>query len=416
MAKTVRLLALYKGYPRNSILTLPDSEADALLLGGISATLDLTGGVEAFQMSPDSGLSSGTNLPPNQTVTAGQMTDVVVPSGVTLGLSGTSDIAGNWSIVNPDGTTVNPAPLAAGQSTVGVFVVDTKVRFAVTFGTLTIKAGVVAGSVTSQPLYFVPIDPATGLPYKISGGGGGSGGEVTIPEGGDVTVGSRADPAATDPTATNSLMALTKLQAANQTAVLAPATAPGAAPAKASLVGGIFSSAQPLLTAGQAVGLQFDERGSVRMRLHGTNWAMTDGMANTNIVGMNGAADGTGGSRALGVTSMVYNGTTWDRVRGDVFGMRMQPAQRAGTNRSKAITTTSSEVIPANSNSWFLANDSTVDIFINIGAAASATPTSTDGSFKLRPGERLSSKYITETGAINAVVATGTADIKARST
>jgi hypothetical protein len=204
--------------------------------------------------------------------------------------------------------------------------------------------------------------------------------------------------------------------AANQEAVLAPSLTPGTAPAKATAISGIYTATTPSLTTGQAVGVQVDERGSQRVRIHMTNFTGADGIANTTLAGVNGSADGTGGTRVQAMANYVFNGATWDRIRGDAFGLRMQPAQRAGTNRSKAVTNTSSEVIPANANSWFLANDSAADIWINFGTAASATPGSTDGSFKLRPGERLSSADITDTRAINAIVATGTADIKAHST
>lgn len=153
MAKTVRLLGTHNGYKPGTILTLPDAEANALLFGGVGATLDLTGGTAAFQSSPATGLGSGANLPLNQTISAGQTGDVTVPSGVTVGLSGTSDLVGTWSVVNPDGTTATPTTLVSGDTSIGVFVVDTKVRFNVTFGTLTIKAGVVAGSVSGSPLF-----------------------------------------------------------------------------------------------------------------------------------------------------------------------------------------------------------------------------------------------------------------------
>lgn len=168
MAKTIRLLATYNGFKRGDIITLDDATADKLLLGGVSATLDLTGGTTAYQQSPGTGLSSGSNLPPNQTILAGQTTDIPVPSGVTLGLQGSADIAGTWSIVNPDDTTAGSTPLSPGLTVAGVFIVDTKVRFSVTFGTLTVKPGVVAGSAEGVPISTTSSTLLVGEDAKLS--------------------------------------------------------------------------------------------------------------------------------------------------------------------------------------------------------------------------------------------------------
>jgi hypothetical protein len=152
MATTIRLLSTYNGYKPQSIITVDDAIATQLI-AGLNATTDLTGGAPAFQPGTGSGLSSGTNLPANRTLLAGQTDTLTVPSGVSLGVNASSDIAGTREVLNPDGTVASSTPLLAGLSTVGVFVVDTKVRFNVTFGTLTVKAGVVAGSVDAAPVF-----------------------------------------------------------------------------------------------------------------------------------------------------------------------------------------------------------------------------------------------------------------------
>lgn len=160
MAKTIRLLATYQGYKRNDIITLDDATADKLLLGGVSATLDLTGGTEAFQPSPGTGLSSGTNLPNPQTVAAGQSATVTIPAGVALSMQGTSNVTGNYQILNPDNTVTSTTPLASGLVTTGVFTRDTRVKIAVTFGSVDIEAVVTGGEVSlgtelagENPLY-----------------------------------------------------------------------------------------------------------------------------------------------------------------------------------------------------------------------------------------------------------------------
>jgi lysophospholipase L1-like esterase len=52
MPKTIRLLSTYNGNRPNTILTLPDAIADSLLLGGVNATLDLTGGANPPVVPP----------------------------------------------------------------------------------------------------------------------------------------------------------------------------------------------------------------------------------------------------------------------------------------------------------------------------------------------------------------------------
>lgn len=192
--------------------------------------------------------------------------------------------------------------------------------------------------------------------------------------------------------------------------------APGAPAAKSSLIGAVYNNSLPTLTTGVQQALQMDLRGALRVRVHATALTGSDGVSNALLAGVNGEGSVGGETRMASQAPYVFNGTTWDRQRGDAFGLRIQPAQRPGTNRSKLITTTSSEIIPASANSWFLANDSAANIIINIGAAASSTDSDTEGSFLLRPGERLSSRDVVETGAVNGIVASGTARIKARST
>ncbi|ATQ78284.1 hypothetical protein CR152_30070 [Massilia violaceinigra] len=50
--KTIRLLSTYKGNPPQTIITLDDATANALLAGGVNATLDLTGGVRTSSPAP----------------------------------------------------------------------------------------------------------------------------------------------------------------------------------------------------------------------------------------------------------------------------------------------------------------------------------------------------------------------------
>lgn len=145
MAKTIRLLSTYKGYKPGDIITVDDAIAAQLL--PYNATENLTGGTQAFQPSPGTGLSSGTNLPPAQTITSGQTSTIVFPAGSALSMQGSSSIAGNYQIMNPDGTAASTTPLVVGLNTTGVFLRDTSVKFSVTFGSLDVSASVTGGKV-----------------------------------------------------------------------------------------------------------------------------------------------------------------------------------------------------------------------------------------------------------------------------
>lgn len=149
--KTIRLLSTYNGYKPNDIITVEDTVASQLL--PYNATLDLTGGTPAYQQAPNGGVSTGTNLPADQNLVGGQTVTLVLPANTSLAVAGSSDIAGTREVLNPDNSVASSQPLQSGNSTIGVFLVDTRVRFNVTFGTLTTRAGVVAGATDGAPLY-----------------------------------------------------------------------------------------------------------------------------------------------------------------------------------------------------------------------------------------------------------------------
>lgn len=90
----------------------------------------------------------------------------------------------------------------------------------------------------------------------------------------------------------------------------------------------------------------------------------------------------------------------------------MRPASVVGTDRSLAATTTSAQLMAANSSRsrFFIKNDSTVDVWINFGATAAATPGS--GNMKINAGSYF--EFSGGSSAINIVAASGTAAITAR--
>lgn len=61
MPTTIRLLSTYQNYKPNTIITVADSVANALLAGGIGATTDLTGGEYANDAQTNFALNSGPN-------------------------------------------------------------------------------------------------------------------------------------------------------------------------------------------------------------------------------------------------------------------------------------------------------------------------------------------------------------------
>lgn len=90
----------------------------------------------------------------------------------------------------------------------------------------------------------------------------------------------------------------------------------------------------------------------------------------------------------------------------------MRPASVTGTDRSLTATTTSAQLMAANASRsrFFIKNDSAVDVWINFGATATATPGS--GNMKIAAGGYF--EFSGGSSAINIVAASGTAAITAR--
>lgn len=90
-------------------------------------------------------------------------------------------------------------------------------------------------------------------------------------------------------------------------------------------IGGVYNSTTPTLTTGQRGDLQIDAKASLRVGIYGENGAVSLGITNAAL------ADGKSNSVGLGYSllssyGMVYNGSTWDRLRGDANGTVVQPA------------------------------------------------------------------------------------------
>jgi hypothetical protein len=86
-------------------------------------------------------------------------------------------------------------------------------------------------------------------------------------------------------------------------------------------ISGLFTTTPPTVTTGQRVDLQLSARGRIVNEL--TQFGLIDGQSNANV-GSFPAAGLT--AVPLWVASSVFNGTTWDRTRGDANGAVVQPA------------------------------------------------------------------------------------------
>ncbi len=82
-------------------------------------------------------------------------------------------------------------------------------------------------------------------------------------------------------------------------------------------VGCVYNSASPAPTAGQRVDCQTDAGGRLVVA---TGTAVVSADGDNNVIGYSSFAQGTPGARKLAISPYVFNGSTWDRQRGDTFG------------------------------------------------------------------------------------------------
>lgn len=88
-------------------------------------------------------------------------------------------------------------------------------------------------------------------------------------------------------------------------------------------VGGVVTATNPTLSATQRAEANFSDGGGLRIHLGGVMQTASDGRSNGDVVfptstsaGVNAVTPRTG----IGVVNYVFNGTTWDRQRGDTNG------------------------------------------------------------------------------------------------
>jgi hypothetical protein len=205
-------------------------------------------------------------------------------------------------------------------------------------------------------------------PLNVSGGGGGGGGGVV-----------------TQPTASQ----LNAQVVGN----VATATTDAGNPVK---VGGVYNTSFPVLTAGQRGDLQVNPTGALNVAAI-LQTAAADA-ANNASYGLLVRRDSNSGG-ALGVYGSVFNGTSWDRQRGDTNGT-YSVSKGSGTIATAQVSvgTTSTQVVAARSGrgSVKITNLGTTDVFIgNTGV------TTTTGD--LLPGTKGASITVPTNAAVFAV-------------
>ena len=89
--------------------------------------------------------------------------------------------------------------------------------------------------------------------------------------------------------------------------------------------GGVYNSTLPTLTNGQRGDLQVDANGNLGVRLHGTQVTGADAISNAALTSPALPGEYGSSTRPLTTVTYNYNGSTWDRQRGDANGIVVQP-------------------------------------------------------------------------------------------
>ena len=175
---------------------------------------------------------------------------------------------------------------------------------------------------------------------------------------------------------------------------------------------GVYNTSPPTLTAGQRSELQVDGNGNLRARLIGASGAGVD--TNSNTLAYAVAPTSANVAALLGIASHNYDGATgqWPRSRGDSVATFNKAPPLAGTDRSIVATTTSQPLMAANPtrSKFIIQNDSLIDVWINFGATAAATPGG--GNYRIKADTNR--EFTGTSGAVNIIATSTTAAISAR--
>jgi hypothetical protein len=97
-------------------------------------------------------------------------------------------------------------------------------------------------------------------------------------------------------------------------------------------IGGVFTTSPPTITTGQRGDAQLDANANFRVRLVGSTLTGADAVANTALAAVANA--GGYSTLSLSVAPIVFNGTTWDRLRGNTSGVNAIPTASTGAGAS----------------------------------------------------------------------------------
>lgn len=103
-------------------------------------------------------------------------------------------------------------------------------------------------------------------------------------------------------------------------------------------VGGVFSTSLPSLTNGQRGNIQLSGNGLITPFAGATT--PVDGLSNTSVAASIGIANSTSTALAFRSLGVVFNGTSWDRMRGDTTGtwtVAVPPTTQADTLQASAV-------------------------------------------------------------------------------
>lgn len=137
-------------------------------------------------------------------------------------------------------------------------------------------------------------------------------------------------------------------------------------------VGGIFSSSLPTLTTGQRGDLQVNAKGLLLTTIYDPSGAALN-MPSPSADGYNA---GSANSLAVSGFGFVFNGSTWDRVRGDTQGLRTTSGKSSTSTVTQVASSASSVTLKASNAArvkLFVFNDSTQVLYLKLGATASTT-------------------------------------------
>jgi len=178
-----------------------------------------------------------------------------------------------------------------------------------------------------------------------------------------------------------------------------------------AVAGGEYTTPTPTLTNGQTDALQLDPSGSLRVRILGSTSVGSDGFSNSLTFAGSTTSQTT--TALLANSGFVFNGTTWDRQRGDASGTFVKSNPLAGTDRSITATTTSAQLMAANAtrSKFFIKNDTAIVIWINMGATAVAAAGSGNIAIAANGGYFEFTGY---SGVVNIIAASTTAAVTAR--